>query len=112
MVVGSKVFIENHSDGIPLEPVAFALAQNYPNPFNPETTIRYSLPKKADVEIVIFNAIGQQVRVLRRENQMPGHHVLLWDGRDDYSRPVPSGVYICRLKAATMVTTRKMVLMK
>jgi len=112
LVAGSKAFIENNSDGIPLEPVQFYLFQNYPNPFNPETTIRYSLPKKDAVEIVIFNAIGQRVRVLLRETKKAGHHEVVWDGRDDYGRLVSSGVYLCRLQATERMTTRKMVILK
>ena len=36
-------------------PSSFALNQNYPNPFNPSTTISFSLPKKSDVNIKIYN---------------------------------------------------------
>jgi hypothetical protein len=113
MVVGTKEFIMKHSEGIPLEPVQFCLNQNYPNPFNPETIIRYSLPKKSQIEIVVFNAIGQRVRVLHRGQMNAGYHEIVWNGRDDLGQPVSSGVYICRLKASKeLIATRKMIFLK
>ncbi|MBN2030782.1 choice-of-anchor D domain-containing protein [bacterium] len=113
IVVGPQSYIENQSNGIPLEPVQFSLQQNYPNPFNPNTTIRYSLPKKSQVEISIFNAIGQRVRKLYIGTENAGHHEIEWDGKDDLGRSVSSGVYICRLKASEeLIATRKMIILK
>ena len=112
IVVGTKEYIENHNDGIPLEHVRFFLYQNYPNPFNPETQIHYSLPKKDEVRISIFNVVGRRVRVLVHGMQNAGHHHVVWDGRDDQGRLVSSGVYLCKLEASKMVATRKMVVLK
>lgn len=112
LVVGTKEYIENHREGIPLEQVRFFLYQNYPNPFNPETQIHYSLPKKDEVRITIFNAIGRRVRVLVQGKQNAGHHHVVWDGRDDRGRLVSSGIYLCKLEASKMVATRKMVFLK
>jgi len=112
MIVGTKEFVENHNDGIPLVPVKFALFQNYPNPFNPDTKISYSIPKKCEVEIVIFNIIGQRVKKLVRSVKNAGRYQVIWDGRDDQGRFVSSGVYIYRLKAAGKVATRKMIVLR
>ena len=112
LVVGTKEFIESESEGIPLEPVAFFLFQNYPNPFNGNTTIDYSLPKRSDVEIVIYNAIGQKVRTFRKAAQNAGQDFVVWDGRDDFGRIVSSGIYVYRLKAKDRILTRKMVFLK
>lgn len=112
MVAGTEAYILGHNDDIPLQPVKFALDQNYPNPFNPETTIRYSLPKKGNVEIHIFNAIGQKVRTLVQSTQKAGVHQVLWDGRDDQGLRVASGIYLYRLRAVDKLATRKMVILK
>ena len=40
-------------------PTAFSLANNFPNPFNPATTIQYALPYAADVELTVYNVLGQ-----------------------------------------------------
>ena len=33
VIIGTKEYAEQHSSGIPLVPLAYALEQNYPNPF-------------------------------------------------------------------------------
>ncbi len=39
----------------------YSLSQNYPNPFNPSTKIQFSLAEKSNVELEIYNVIGQRV---------------------------------------------------
>ncbi len=93
-------------------PESFELSQNYPNPFNPSTTISYSLPRRSDVTIEIFNLLGQRVRTLVDESQSSGPHKVEWDGRDAEGKTVSSGVYLYRLKAEGGVLSRKMILLK
>jgi photosystem II stability/assembly factor-like uncharacterized protein len=84
------------------------LAQNYPNPFNSETAIRFHLPAGASqaglsafsqVEINIYNLLGQKVRTLANRQMFAGEHTVKWDGRDDAGREVASGIYIYRLRS-------------
>ena len=75
-----------------------ALHQNYPNPFNPETVILYELPRTSQVEVVIFNLLGERIRTLVNQRQMAGQHRLPWDGRNEFGMPVPSGVYLYRVR--------------
>ncbi|MCK6622068.1 MAG: T9SS type A sorting domain-containing protein [Calditrichaceae bacterium] len=82
--------------GVPGE---FELLQNYPNPFNPETTIRYSLPVAAKVELSIYNLLGQKIRRLAVAQQAAGRYQVQWDGRSDGGNAVASGLYFYRLKA-------------
>ena len=93
-------------------PSELALFQNYPNPFNPETVILYELPQMSQVEVVIFNLLGERIRTLVNQRQAAGQHRLHWDGRNEFGMPVPSGVYLYRLRAGEFVQTRKMVLMQ
>lgn len=93
-------------------PESFQLQQNYPNPFNPATTIRYRLEQADNVELTVFNTLGQTVRNLFAGFQAAGDHALNWDGRDAAGQRVSSGVYLYRLKTATGVQTRKMILMQ
>lgn len=93
-------------------PSELALFQNFPNPFNPETAILYELPQTSQVEVAIFNLLGERIRTLVNERQAAGQHRLHWDGRNEFGRQVPSGVYLYRLRAGEFVQTRKMILMQ
>jgi len=93
-------------------PTEFALKQNYPNPFNPSTTLRYELPKSSKVLLIIYNTLGQQVKIIVDENQSAGRKEVVWDGLDAFGKPVSSGVYICKIQAGDYIKTRKMILLK
>ena len=93
-------------------PRDFHVHQNYPNPFNPSTIIRYSLPERAEVEVSVFNVLGQRVATLYDGPQSGGDHLVVWQGTDDAGRPVASGVYFYRIRAGDEIQTRKMMLLK
>jgi len=91
----------------PAAPLAYILHQNYPNPFNPATTIRYTLPVKADVNISIYNAQGRQITTLFAGSRDAGTHQHIWNAAG-----LPSGIYFYKLTAGTTSHTGKMVLLK
>ncbi|HLE55873.1 MAG TPA: FlgD immunoglobulin-like domain containing protein, partial [Rhodothermia bacterium] len=93
-------------------PTAFALDQNYPNPFNPTTSIAFSIPVESQVEVVIYNTMGQVISRLASGILAAGSHSLSWSGTDDQGRAVPSGTYLYRLTAGDFVQTRSMLLLK
>jgi hypothetical protein len=92
--------------------MSFSLLQNYPNPFNPTTVIDYQLSAVSDVELTIYNQLGQRVKTLVNKIQHVGTYQIEWDGKDGLGRLVSSGVYLYRLKAGAFVQTRKMVLLQ
>lgn len=79
-------------------PQKFSLSQNHPNPFNPSTEIQYGLPEAGRVTLSIYNLVGQKVRTLVDETQGAGFYSLSWDGRDEFSVEVASGIYLYRLQ--------------
>ncbi len=85
---------------------------NYPNPFNPWTIVRYDLPETCAVRIDIYNVRGQLVRTLVDERQSAGEHEVVWDGRNEHSAIVASGVYMCRMTIEGKQITRKMIMLK
>ncbi len=93
-------------------PLKFELSQNYPNPFNPTTTIKYSIPKEAKVELKIYNMLGQLVRTLVNQEREPGVYEVSWDGTDQSGRNVSSGIYLYQIRAGDFVKKMKMTLMK
>ncbi|MFZ0391850.1 MAG: FlgD immunoglobulin-like domain containing protein, partial [Calditrichia bacterium] len=93
-------------------PLSFRLHQNYPNPFNPATTIRYELPERSRVSLVIYNLLGQEVRRLVSGDIAAGYHSAKWDGRNNAGVQAGSGVYIFRFRAGDYQKVMKMILMK
>jgi hypothetical protein len=69
----------------------------YPNPFNPTTTISYSIPAAAAVELSIYNVKGQKVVTLVNQHQEAGEYSAQWNGTDEQNNSVASGVYFYQL---------------
>lgn len=70
---------------------------NYPNPFNPATIISFTLANISNVDLVIYNIKGQNVRTLLSENLERGNHSVVWNGIDANGKFVSSGVYYYKL---------------
>ena len=52
----------------------FSLEQNYPNPFNPSTSIKYSVPKRSNVVIKVYDILGKEVTTLVKEEKPAGKY--------------------------------------
>jgi hypothetical protein len=99
----------------------FLLLQNYPNPFNPRTVISWQVSSPApggdgqlvtgnQVDLKIFDLLGQKVRTLIDEWQKPGFYSVIWDGLNDTGNPVSSGIYFCQLRSGNLSKVTKMIL--
>ncbi len=93
-------------------PLVTELRGNFPNPFNPDTKIAFSLNKQSHVQITIFNIKGQLVKTLIDEERDANNYTVIWNGTDNSSKPISSGVYFYKMKAADYTATRKMIMMK
>ncbi len=112
IVVGPGTVTAVEGEEMRLLPRTFSLSQNYPNPFNASTVIEYALPRSSRVNILMYNTLGQRVRVLVDEVQTDGYYKVLWDGKDDTGHAVATGMYLYRLEADGFVKTRKLILMR
>ena len=93
-------------------PDHFALHQNFPNPFNPETEISFQLPRAEHVVLRIFNTLGQVVRTLIDADYNAGFHTVSWNGKDNDSKAVSSGVYLYQITADSYSHVKKMSLLR
>ena len=94
-------------------PAAFSLADNFPNPFNPATTIQYALPTATDMELTVYNVVGQPVRTLVAEHQSAGRYTVEWDATNDSGHSLSAGLYFYRLQAGgEFAEVKKMLLLK
>ncbi len=106
------LFTDVNDDSDPSLPDGFSLSQNYPNPFNASTEIRFSLPRAGDINLAVYNLLGQEVRTIASGRRTAGEHRLSWDGRDNFGNDCASGVYLYRLSTDEWSAGRKMLLLK
>ena len=104
---GTYTYYELGSSAEISVPNVFDLAQNYPNPFNPATKIDYSIAQTTNVQLVIFNSIGEEIVVIVNEMQQPGRYTVNFDAAS-----LSSGVYFYKLIAGEFVSIKKMLLLK
>ncbi|PJA97493.1 MAG: hypothetical protein CO129_01000 [Ignavibacteriales bacterium CG_4_9_14_3_um_filter_34_10] len=92
----------------------FSLGQNYPNPFNPSTTINFSIPSSTEyysvlqnISLKVYDILGNEVVTLVDESKPAGNYSVKFDGSS-----LVSGIYFYKLKTASFVLTKKMLLLK
>jgi peptidyl-prolyl cis-trans isomerase B (cyclophilin B) len=95
-------------------PERFLLEQNFPNPFNPTTILRYGIPVRSTVKLIVFNTIGQTLAIVCNGIMDAGYYDYTFDAKN-----LSSGAYLYRIEAVSeqnpdkiSVNTKKMVLMK
>ncbi|MBC7186325.1 MAG: hypothetical protein H5U38_04720 [Calditrichaeota bacterium] len=93
-------------------PQGFHLFAAQPNPFRSYTQVSYQLGAGSVVRLEVYNLLGQKVRGLVAEWKSEGTHHVNWDGLDDVGRPVPGGIYLCRLQAGTWSSVQKVTLLR
>ncbi|MCG2715940.1 MAG: T9SS type A sorting domain-containing protein [Candidatus Marinimicrobia bacterium] len=94
-------------------PEGFALRSVYPNPFNPEANISYAIGEEAEVDLVIVDLLGREVKqLLNNEVRSEGNYTVKWDGTNDSGFSLSSGVYFVVMKARGTVDTQKIVLFR
>jgi hypothetical protein len=93
--------------------IDYNLYQNFPNPFNPSTIIKYSLSNNSNVKLIVYNSLGQTVKVLVNSPQSAGSHEINFNASN-----LASGVYFYTLYTGSASgdqsfhSTRKMLLIK
>lgn len=100
LAVGIKDSLEQMAKSV-RTPQSFELGNNYPNPFNPTTSIPVEISARADIELKIFNLLGQEVKQLYKGTLDAGKYWFTWDGTDSQRQAVASGYYFYRMVTST-----------
>ncbi|MGH2574178.1 MAG: T9SS type A sorting domain-containing protein [Ignavibacteria bacterium] len=88
-------------------PDLFVLYQNYPNPFNPTTVISYNLKADASVKLIVYNLVGQAVKIVIDEYQTKGYKEYSFDATQ-----LPAGIYLYKLQVGNYSSVKRMTLVK
>jgi hypothetical protein len=114
LINGNEMIISDNSinrlkivSGQILNPVEYSLEQNYPNPFNPDTRIKFAIPIESEVNLSVYNILGELVSTIVDEKMNAGYYEYNFDAAH-YS----SGIYFYRIKAGSFVETKKMILLR
>jgi Secretion system C-terminal sorting domain len=88
-------------------PDEYALSAAYPNPFNPSTSFSVNLPEATELDVSVFNVVGQQVATLTSGSYTAGSHTLTFNASN-----LAGGVYFVHASAQGWSAVQKVVLMK
>jgi hypothetical protein len=93
-------------------PVNFVLEQNYPNPFKIYTSLVFYSPSVENVELIVFNVIGEKIKTIYTGQSIIGKNEFIWNGKNDKGIEVASGVYYYMLRVNNDFYAKKMVLVR
>ncbi len=93
-------------------PDKFDLSQNYPNPFNSTSQIKVISKEQSNIQVVIYDILGKEIRTLLDKELPAGEYTIEWDGKDSNGNILNSGIYFIRMKASSFQKTIKSILMK
>jgi len=97
----AEVFVD-----LPLA-ASFSLSKAYPNPFNPTTTMTLTIPVAGEMQVDVYNLLGQSVAILTSGYKDAGIYNLIWDASD-----AASGVYFVKANADGFTKTQKLMVVK
>ena len=107
----SHIIVDNTllgSEKLNTLPMEFALLPNYPNPFNPSTTIRFHVPIRSNIDISVFDILGNHVETIINNELYPGIRSIVWAP----DRSMVSGMYFICLKSDHFTSTQKVMFLK
>lgn len=107
-ITDSNVAVEDEKG----TPQNYTLGNNYPNPFNPTTQISYELPQESEVELTIYNSLGEEVNTLVNKEQTVGKYTINWSGQNSHGELVPGGIYFYTLRTKKFTQTKKMLFLR
>ncbi len=85
----------------------YIIFKNYPNPFNPSTKLYYKIPENMNVNISVYNILGNKIATLKDGFTKAGEYTV-----DFNAENLPAGIYFAILKTQNNLKTIKMQLIK
>ncbi|RKX68693.1 hypothetical protein DRP53_10215 [candidate division WOR-3 bacterium] len=110
---GDVYLIRTKPEGVRAEEFSYRISstiQIAPNPFCDNVWISYALKMRTEVNITLYNLLGQEVKILVDGEENPGVHTIIWDGRDAAGQELPDGIYILELSVGAQSRVLKKVI--
>ena len=102
-----EVMLGIDESGLPASPRNFQLDEIYPNPFNSLSTVAFSISRKADVVLSLYDISGREVRRLFDGTLSAGSHRMVLNGAD-----LSDGLYMVILASGGRYDVKRLVLLK
>jgi ligand-binding sensor domain-containing protein len=99
-------------DNTPINKFAELKIDAYPNPFNSEIRIRFYSSVNQAIDIEIFNSLGESVRKFGAVSANNDHFELIWNGQNNQSSAVNSGIYFISARNSSSAAVKKILLLK
>ncbi len=104
------------SGSLGVEETQEQISRNYnimlisPNPFKANVQINYTIHNSGQVNISIYNILGERINILVDEYKTDGNYIVIWNGRDDFDNIVLPGVYYCKLNVGNKYSQTQKIL--
>ena len=108
VTVNNPVGVEEMAEG---NVSAFAFEVG-PNPFRGELDVGYALPQPEHVTLLVYNVMGQVVKVLAEGEEHGGLHRVRWNRRTAEGEEAGAGIYFLKLQAGPYRSTRRVLLLR
>ena len=92
--------------------ISLAITSTTPNPFRDRTKISFSVVRRAQTSLEIYDARGRLVRALAGGEHAPGNYSVVWDGTAELGVIIEPGTYFVRLKSGDAIVSKKVVLLR
>jgi len=63
------------------------------NPTKGKVKVKFTVPKKMNVSLVVYDVAGRKVRQLIQGQVQGGEHQVVWNRKDDQRREIAAGIY-------------------
>ena len=111
-LISAGFFIPTLVEGQEPLPAPLQLGAAYPNPFNRAAQIPFVMSQAGQVQLAVYNSLGQRMQLLQAGQFLAGAHQVAWDGRDEQGVPAGSGTYTVVLQAGQVRLSRRLSLIK
>ena len=101
---GSEVYVKDST-----LPEQNSLIAVYPSPFNSDISIEVAVVEPSAVKLDILDLNGKNVKTLMNQQMSKGRYITKWEGTNNGSEDIASGLYIVRFQAGTVVQHKRIV---